>query len=45
MPVVPALERWRQEDNEFSVSLDYIVRPCPKTKQKDGWCKKEEFSA
>jgi hypothetical protein len=27
MPVIPALERLRQEDCEFKANLDYIVRP------------------
>jgi hypothetical protein len=26
--VIPALERLRQEDHKFKVSLGYIVRPC-----------------
>lgn len=27
-PVIPALERLRQEDLKLESSLDYIVRPC-----------------
>jgi hypothetical protein len=30
MPVIPALRRWKQEDQEFKVSLGYIVRLCLK---------------
>jgi hypothetical protein len=30
MPIIPAHRRLRQEDHEFKVSLDYIVRPCLK---------------
>jgi hypothetical protein len=33
-PVIPVLGRQRQEDPEFKVSLNYIVRPCI-NKQKD----------
>jgi hypothetical protein len=29
MSIIPALRRLRQENHEFKVSLDYIVRPCP----------------
>jgi hypothetical protein len=28
MPVIPALERWRQEDCELKTSPGYIVKPC-----------------
>jgi hypothetical protein len=34
MSVIPALGRLRQEDHEFSVSLDYIVRPGLKNQKK-----------
>jgi hypothetical protein len=30
MLVIPALGRLQQENNEFKVSLGYIVRPCLK---------------
>jgi hypothetical protein len=29
-PVIPALGRWREEDHELQISLDYIARPCLK---------------
>jgi hypothetical protein len=28
MPVIPALGKLKQEDNDFEVSLSYIVKPC-----------------
>jgi hypothetical protein len=34
MPVIPALQRLRQEDHEFEVSLSYIERLCLKKKKK-----------
>jgi hypothetical protein len=35
IPVIPALEKQRQEDQKFETSLGYIVRSCLKTKQKN----------
>jgi hypothetical protein len=34
MPAILALGRWRQEDPEFEVSLDYIMRPYLKKQNK-----------
>jgi hypothetical protein len=34
MPVIPALEKLREENLEFEVSLGYIVRCCLKKKSK-----------
>jgi hypothetical protein len=39
MPVIPALDRLRQEDHEFETSLGYIASPCPqknKNQSEDG---------
>jgi hypothetical protein len=35
MPVNPALRRLRQEDQEFKVSLNNLVKPCLKVKIKE----------
>jgi hypothetical protein len=37
MPVISALGKLKQEDNDFEVSLSYIVKPClnNKTNKKD----------
>jgi hypothetical protein len=34
MPVIPALEKTRQEDQEFEASLDYKVKLCLKNQPK-----------
>jgi hypothetical protein len=34
MPVIPALERQRQEDHKFQSSLGYRARGCPHRKKK-----------
>jgi hypothetical protein len=34
--VIPVLGRWREEEQEFKVSLGYIVRSCLK-KKKGSW--------
>jgi hypothetical protein len=36
MPVIPALEILRPEDNKLQASLGYIVRPCLKKIKKEG---------
>jgi hypothetical protein len=33
-PVISALRRLKQEDCEFDVSLNYIVRPCSQKEKK-----------
>jgi hypothetical protein len=33
MPVIPALRRYRQRQEDCEATLAYIVRPCLKTKQ------------
>jgi hypothetical protein len=35
MPVIPALGRLRQEDQDMNTSLGYIARPCLKKKKKE----------
>jgi hypothetical protein len=34
-PVIPSLGRLKQEDHKLEASLDYIGRPCLKTKKKE----------
>jgi hypothetical protein len=34
MPLIPALERLRQEDHKFEARLNYKLRPCLKKKKK-----------
>jgi hypothetical protein len=34
MPIIPALQRSRQKDPKFEVSLDYIEKPCLKKTNK-----------
>jgi hypothetical protein len=35
MPVIPALKRLRQRNQEFKVTLGYIVRPCLRQTERD----------
>jgi hypothetical protein len=35
MPIIPALERLRQEDHKFKASLGCIAKPCSKTQRKN----------
>jgi hypothetical protein len=41
IPIIPALERLRQEASEIKANLSYIVRSCHKKKQKAN--KKETY--
>jgi hypothetical protein len=34
MPVIPTLGKLRQEEHKFKASLDHIVRPCVKKKER-----------
>jgi hypothetical protein len=43
MPVIPALRRERQEDQEFGASLDYIARHCLKKPSKKMFVFKHYF--
>jgi hypothetical protein len=41
-PIILALERMRQENFQFEVSLGYTVGPCHKNKKKGGRGKKKK---
>jgi hypothetical protein len=43
VPVIPAIGRLRQEDQEFKDSLGYIVRPYLKTKPERPVAQQEEI--
>jgi hypothetical protein len=40
IPVIPALKRWKQKDQEFKASMSYMARPCLK---KTKWIQKSHL--
>jgi hypothetical protein len=36
MPIIPALQRLRQEDHDFEANLDCMMKPCWKRRREGG---------